>query len=80
MFAVLTPLTKSPYKIYFWYIPYFMRVRKRNPGYAIGFSNPDFVKYAGSMYLKGYPIDYAANMELSAHLKDDLPKEMADEF
>lgn len=57
-----------------------MRVRKRNPGYAIGFSNPDFVKYAESMYLKGYPIDYAANMELSAHLKDDLPKEMADKF
>ena len=25
----LTPLTKRPYKIYFWYIPYFMRVRKR---------------------------------------------------
>ena len=74
--------------------------------YAIGFSNPDFVKYAESLYLKGYriekaadiiptleeafrqdvpciiecPIDYAANMELSAHLKNDLPKEMADEF
>lgn len=64
------------------------------------------MKYAESLYLKGYriekaadiiptleeafrqdvpciiecPIDYAANMELTAHLKNDLPKEMADEF
>jgi len=64
--------------------------------YAIEFTNPDFVKYAESMHLKGYriertedllptlkeafeqdvptiiecPVDYAANMELTEHLKN----------
>lgn len=64
--------------------------------FAIEFSNPDFVKYAESMHMKGYriertediiptleeafkqnvpsiiecPVDYAANMELSEHLKN----------
>lgn len=64
--------------------------------FAIGFSNPDFVKYAESMHLKGYrvertedliptlreafeqdvpaviecPVDYSANLELTAHLKN----------
>ncbi|MCQ2101312.1 MAG: acetolactate synthase large subunit [Fibrobacter sp.] len=64
--------------------------------YAISFTNPDFVKYAESMHLKGYriertedliptlreafeqdvpsiiecPVDYAANMELTEHLKN----------
>ena len=70
----------SPYSLWCIGIP-----QKDYPNYAIE-KTADIIPTLEEAFRQDVPciiecpIDYAATMELSAHLTNDLPKEMADEF